>query len=266
MRAAVTGARLADDLRGLGLLPGATVMVHTRMSALGWVIGGSGTVVQALLDVLGPEGTLVAYASWAEHVYHAEDWPLEHREAYLRDPPVFDLATGVVDRDYGRVPERVRTWPGAVRSSHPEASVVAVGARAAWICSPHPDDDGYGAGSPFARLVEAGGQVLMLGAPLDTVTLLHHAEAIARVPSKRRVTFTVRLPDGDRTYTDIDTSSGAFPYESLGLEEDEFAVISRAALDAGVGVSGEVGSASCVLFPAGSLVEFAVGWMEARFA
>ena len=176
MRAAVTGARLADDLRGLGLLPGATVMVHTRMSALGWVIGGSGTVVKALLDVLGPEGTLVAYASWAEHVYHAEDWPAEHREAYLRDPPVFDLATGEVDRDYGRIPERVRTWPGAVRSSHPEASVVAVGARASWICTPHPDDDGYGAGSPFARLVAvatrrkntcepSGETVKFLGAP-----------------------------------------------------------------------------------------------------
>jgi aminoglycoside 3-N-acetyltransferase len=262
---AITGARIAEDLRGLGVRPGATLMVHTRMSALGWVIGGSGTVVQALLDVLGPDGTLVAYASWAEHVYHAEDWPPEHREAYLRDPPVFDVATGEVDPDYGRIPERVRTWPGAVRSSHPEASVVAVGARAAWLCAPHPEDDGYGAGSPFARLVEAGGHVLMLGAPLDTVTLLHHAEAIARVPSKRRVTFVVRLPDGDRTYTDIDTSRGAFPYESLGLEQDEFAAIAGAALEAGVGARGVVGSGECVLFPAAELVEFAVGWMEARF-
>ena len=49
----------------------------------------------------------------------------------------------------------------------------------------HPDDDGYGARSPFARLVEADGQVLMLGAPLDTVTLLHHAEAVARGADKR---------------------------------------------------------------------------------
>ena len=52
-------------------------MVHTRMSALGRVIGGIRAVVRALLDVLGPRGTLVAYASWADHVYHAEDWPAE---------------------------------------------------------------------------------------------------------------------------------------------------------------------------------------------
>src|SRR5919205_2980129 len=86
---AVTRSRLAHDLRALGVRSGAVLMVHTRMSALGWVVGGSETVVRALLDALGPEGTLMAYASWAEHVYHAEDWPAEHRAAYIAEPPVF---------------------------------------------------------------------------------------------------------------------------------------------------------------------------------
>ena len=106
---AVSGARLAADLRALGVRPGGVLMVHTRMSALGWVIGGSETVVRAVLDVLGPDGTLVAYASWQEHVYHAEDWPAEHRQAYLAAPPAFDPVTGEVHSDLGRIPERVRT-------------------------------------------------------------------------------------------------------------------------------------------------------------
>jgi aminoglycoside 3-N-acetyltransferase len=267
---AVNGARLARDLRRLGVRPGGVLMVHTRMSALGWVVGGSETVVRAILDVLGPDGTLAAYASWQEHVYHAEDWPAEHRDAYVADPPAFDPATGEVDREYGRIPERVRTWPGALRSAHPEASVAAVGARAAWLTAEHPEDDGYGPRSPFARLVEADGQVLMLGAPLDTVTLLHHAEAMARVAGKRTVTYRVALAgDGglrERTYTDIDTSRGAFPYDRLGLEEDEFAVIAGAALDAGIGVRGTVGDADAHLFPAPALTAFAIAWMEERFA
>jgi aminoglycoside 3-N-acetyltransferase len=238
-------------------------MVHTRMSALGWVVGGSETVVRALLDALGPEGTLMAYASWADHVYTLEDRPEEYREAYLAEPPRWDPATGEVDPDYGRIPERVRTWPGTVRSVHPEASVVAIGSRAEWLVAPH--EDGYGAGSPFARLVEAGGQVLMLGAPLNTVTLLHHAEAIAPVEGKRTVTYEIALADGSvRSLTDIDTSRGAYDYESLGLEADEFEVISRTALDAGIGLRGVVGAARCVLFPARELVEFAVAWIEAR--
>ena len=197
---AVARPRLAADLRRLGVREGGVLMVHTRMSALGWVVGGSETVVRALLDALGPEGTLAAYASWEDHVYVPEDRPAAHRDAYVADPPVFDPATAAVTPDYGRIPERLRTWPGARHSGHPEAGVVAVGARAGWLTRPHPDDDAYGAGTPFARLVEAGGQVLMLGAPLDTVTLLHHAEAIARAAPKRRVTSACASPvrDGAR--------------------------------------------------------------------
>jgi aminoglycoside 3-N-acetyltransferase len=258
-------------LRRLGVMLGGVLMVHTRMSALGWVVGGSETVVRTLLEALGPDGTLMAYASWAEHVYHPADWPADRREAYVAEPPVFHPATGEVDPTYGRIPERVRTWPGALRSSHPEAGVVAVGARAAWLVGGHPADDGYGADSPFARLVDAGGQVLMLGAPLDTATLLHHAEAIARVPQKRRVTYRVRVAgDGrveDRSFTDIDTSAGAYPYETLelGQEADAFAVIAREALAAGAGVRGRVGEADCHLFDAPALVAFATRWLEERF-
>ena len=267
-RQAIGRARLGDELRRLGLREGASVMLHTRMSSLGWVVGGSETVVRALLDVLGPDGTLMAYASWEGHVYDAGDWPPEHRAAYLAEPPVFDPATAAVDPDYGRIPERVRTWPGARHSGHPEAGVVAIGARADWLCQPH-DDDGYGARSPFARLVQARGQVLMLGAPLDTVTLLHHAEAIANVPSKRTATYRIPVArDGEvveRDYTDILTGPpGALEYERLGFEEDEFAVIAREALAAGTGVRGRVGQAECHLFAADDLTRFAVSWMEER--
>jgi aminoglycoside 3-N-acetyltransferase len=268
---AVGRARLREDLARLGLREGAIAMVHTRMSALGRVVGGSEAVVRALLDVLGAQGTLVAYASWEEHVYGLEDLPAEHRDAYRADPPVFHPATAAVDPGYGRIPERVRTWPGARHSGHPEAGVVAVGARADWLCATHPDDDGYGSNSPFARLVEARGQVLMLGAPLDTVTLLHHAEAIARVAGTRRVTFAVAELDEhgevvERTYTDILTGpAGALPYERLGLDEDAFAVIARDALAAGAGVRGRVGQAACHLFDAADLTGFAVAWLRARF-
>ena len=266
---AVSRSRLVADLRALGPLEGAAVLVHTRMSALGWVVGGSGTVVSALLEALGPEGTLLAYPSWQEHVYHAGEWPAEHRAAYLAEPPVYDPATAEAARDHGRIPERVRTWPGARASVHPEASVAAAGRLARQLTDNHPQADGYGPDSPFGRLVAAGGQVLMLGASLDTLTLLHHAEAIATAPGKQTVTFEIPVADGGRverrTYTDIDTSRGAYPYERLGLGVDEFAVFARAALEAGIGVTGKVGAATCHLFPAPELVAFGVDWIDARF-
>jgi len=196
---AISRSQLEAGLRALGLREGSVVLVHARMSALGWVVGGSGAVVSALLEALGPDGTLMAYASWQEHVYHASEWPEEHRAAYVAEPPVFDPATAEAARDHGRIPERVRTWPGAERSVHPEASMVAVGRLARTLTAHHPQQDAYGPDSPLGRLVAAGGDVLMLGAPLETLTILHHAEAIASPPGKRTVTFEipVRTADGD---------------------------------------------------------------------
>ena len=267
---ALTRSRLAGELRALGVREGGILMVHTRMSALGWVVGAAETVVHALRDVLGPDGTLMAYVSWEDHVYHEEDWPAEHRDAYRAEPPVFDLLVSESSRDHGRVPERIRTWPGAHRSFHPEASVVAIGARAAWLTADHPQDEGYGATSPFARLCEARGQVLLLGAPLETLTILHHAEGIADVPDKRLVCFRVLVSeDGavtEREYTDIDTSRGAVPYEQLDLGgKEDFEVIGSEALAAGIGLRGTVGPATCHLFDAAPLVAFGARWIEERF-
>src|SRR4029078_4093207 len=49
-------------------------------------------------------------------------------------------------------------------------------------------------GTPYARVIQRGGQVVLLGAPLDTITLVHHAEAIARVDGQRRAEWHVPGP------------------------------------------------------------------------
>ena len=62
----VTKTRLIGDLRELGVLPGAIVMLHASVKAIGWVVGGPDTVIHALLDLLAPDGTLMMYISWEE--------------------------------------------------------------------------------------------------------------------------------------------------------------------------------------------------------
>jgi aminoglycoside 3-N-acetyltransferase len=243
-------------------------MVHTRMRALGWVIGGPDAVVAALLETVGSDGTIMAYAGWDQDPYHLPEWPSAVAEAALAELPAFDPAVSEANRDHGRIPERMRTWPGAVRGSHPEASMVAIGTKAAWLVHPHPFDDPHAEGTPFSRLREAGGAVLLLGAPLEAITLLHHAEALAESPRKRRATY--RMPiivEGAtvwRTFHDIDTAEGAFAYETV-VEGDAFEAIALDALRAGVGVEGPVGASTSYLFDAERLTRFAIAWLEARF-
>jgi aminoglycoside 3-N-acetyltransferase len=266
----VTRSRLAQDLETLGLRPGGATMVHCRMSALGHVVGGAESVVHALLDALGPAGTLVAYTGWQDAPPDDLDaLGDEARRTYLEEHPAYDPRVALSSRDHGRVPEALRTWPGSRHSGHPEAGVAAIGPLAEEITTEHSYDDAYGAGTPYARLVEFGGQVAMLGAPLDTVTLVHHAEAVAEVPGKRRVSYLYPvLEDGERvwrTFSDIDTSEGVLPYERVIGEEDYIRHIARSALEAGIGTSRPVGQAIAYLFEARGLVEHAVGWIERNF-
>jgi aminoglycoside 3-N-acetyltransferase len=149
--------------------------------------------------------------------------------------------------------------------------VAAVGSLAGALTASHPYDDAYGPGTPYARLVELGGRVLMLGAPLGTATLVHHAEAVAEVPGKRRVSYGMPVLVGDpgervwRTFSDIDTGEGALPYWRVLGGEDYIGHIARSALAAGVGTSGPVGEATVHLFGARELLGHAVGWIERSF-
>ena len=228
-------------------------------------------MVRALIDTLGPDGTLMAYTGWQdEPPENLESLAPEERRAYVEEHPAYDPRVALARREHGRIPEALRTWPGALHSGHPEAGVAAVGPLAEPLTTEHPEDDAYGSGTPYARLVELGGQVAMLGAPLETVTLLHHAEAIADVPGKRRVSYEMPMMVGRKrvwqTFSDINTEKGALPYENVLGEEDYIEHIARSALAAEAGSSGSVGEATAYIFDARRLVDHAVRWIEQNFA
>jgi aminoglycoside 3-N-acetyltransferase len=267
----ITRSDLVGELKRIGVEAGQVLMLHGSLSSLGNVIGGADSVVLALQQVLGEDGTLIALASW-DNAPPDDDsgWSEEFREAYLRDPPAFDPVVSACARYVGRLPERLRTWPGAIRSAHPEASFVALGGSARWLTQDQPTDHPYGPGSPLAKVLEADGSILMLGAPLESITMLHHAEELADLPNKRSVHYSapVKTPTSIewQEIHDINTSTGAFFYEPVVGGRDAFEVIAEEALASGIGRARLIGESRSVLFPARDLVAFAVEWLEARFA
>ncbi|MCX7394993.1 MAG: AAC(3) family N-acetyltransferase [Planctomycetales bacterium] len=52
-------ADLIDRFRRIGLTSGQGVLVHSALLTVGNVNGGASTVVEALLEILGSDGTLV---------------------------------------------------------------------------------------------------------------------------------------------------------------------------------------------------------------
>ncbi len=258
---AIAPSRLRADLAALGLGAGDTVMLHASMRAIGPVMGGPTTVVEALLATLGPTGTLMTYVGWQDLPDFLDGLPPDERAAYEREYPPFDPATARAVRDHGILAEVVRTWPGAVRGLNPEASMVAIGAAADELTRDHPRDYGYGPGSPLARLVERGGRVLLLGALLDTITLLHYAESVARLQSKRTVRYRYpALMEGRRVWIAVEDFDTGEPHAAYSFEQ-----IAHEYLAAGRGETGTVGRATAYLFDAADLTAFAVAWLEGRF-
>ena len=146
--------------------------------------------------------------------------------------------------------------------------MAAVGSKAPWLTADHPLQYGYGRGSPFAKLIEARGEVLLLGAPPDTVTLLHHAEHVARVPNKRVARYRQPvLRDGVCRWIEVeefDTSSGIREWRKE--DGNYFRAIVEDYLRLGHGARGTVGAATAYLLDAEGLNDHAVTWLEREFA
>ena len=246
---------LAADLEALGLGRGDAVLVHAAIRSVGPILGGADMIVSALTDVVGPEGTILGYTDWQGE----DDWMRD--PSFRDDLPPFDPDSSRATRDNGFFPEMLRTTPGALRSANPGASMAALGGRAEWFTSDHSLDYGYGPHSPLGKLVEAGGKTLLLGTPLDKMTLLHHAEHLADFSPKRiRRYETPILVEGKtvwRWFEEFDTS-----HSPDGLSEDYFIEVIEDFLATGQGRRGTVGAAPCVLVEAKPMVDFAVAWLE----
>lgn len=254
-----TRAALVEHLAALGLVPGDAVLVHAGLRAVGPILGGPDTLIDALRDAVGPEGTILGYCDW-----NYDDRDLADKAMRPHVPP-FDPARSRATRDNGAFPELLRTTPGAFRSGNPGASFAALGGKAEWFTADHALDYGYGPASPLGKLVAAGGKSLMLGAPLDTMTLLHHAEHLADIPGKcvRRYQSPI-LVDGQTVWRDFEEFDTAGPVVA-GLADDYFEDVVKDFLATGEGQRGLVGRAPSVLVDAPAMVAFAVRWLEARF-
>ena len=138
------------------------VLLHSSRSRVGFVAGGRQAIVQALLDVVGEQGTLVVPthtsdntdpATWQHPPVPESWWPVIREQS-----PGFDPARTPASRWMGILPETIRTWPGAVRSDHPQVSFAAIGAQAEAVTQGHRRDDALGDSSPLGAVYRLDGQ------------------------------------------------------------------------------------------------------------
>ena len=253
----VTEQSLVADLRALGLRTGMTVLVHSSLSSLGWVSGGSTAVIRALLAVVGADGTVVmpAHSAGSDPAgWENPPVPRAWWDTIRATWPPFDPAT-TPTRAIGVIPEQFRTWPGVVRSHHATGSFAACGPLAKRITAEQRLEDPCGERSPLAVIYDLRGWILLLGVGHRRNTTLHLAERRALGAGQEQVRGgAALLVDGVRQWVsfrepDLDESD----FEQVGSAFERQDKSTRKDL---------VGNARCTLLRAQSLVDFAVPWFR----
>ena len=188
----VTTAAIVQGLERLGLRPPCHLMVHASLSKFGQVADGATTVVAALRETAGADGAAII-PSFRDAI-RSEHYALQQ----CRSNCPQTLCTSH-ERGYtGAIGEAVRQQPDAVRSCHPTHSWVGIGAGAAGLLDGHHvSRTPCGTESPYFRLMEQSGTILLLGVGVNSITNVHAVEDARNVP----YLSAIDPPNRHATYT-----------------------------------------------------------------
>jgi aminoglycoside 3-N-acetyltransferase len=246
----VSSEDIFRDLTQLGLQKGDSVIVHSSLKSMGWVIGAEVALIQALVQVVGPKGHIVMPAQTG----HLGD------PALWENPPVpsawvskIKATMPAFDKDrtptyhMGRVAELFRTWPGVIRSNHPHASFCAWGKDASTLMADHALTSAFGKKSPLNKMLKKPFKILLIGVDYDVCTALHYAEALQPDPPLEKKTMTI-LENNERKIIevmDVEYSTKYFKKIGHGFEKEHRAR------------KGLVGHASSRLVELSALIDYA---------
>lgn len=255
--APVTTREVLIALANLGVREGDVLVVHSSLSAIGWVVGGPQAVLAALLTAVGSTGT-VTMPAHSGGLSEPSNWenppvPREWWDTIRAEMPPFDAHLTPL-REMGVVAEAFHRMPGTLRSNHPTVSHLARGPLAETITKDHRLEYGLGDGSPLTHLYEANAKVVLIGVDHDNNTSLHLAENRANWPSR-----TVRhqgspiIRDGRRQWV---------TYEELDPDTDDFIDVGRAHAAAYEERVVALGAGFVRCIDMRSLVDFATTWFS----
>lgn len=248
---------IMEALEKAGVKKGQSIMVHTSLGSLGFVCGGPQIVIEALLESVGKEGTIMMPTqSWKnldpEMGVHWEE-PKEWWQIIRDNWPAYNKDITPTNT-MGAVAEMFRKWPGSLRSDHPARSVAAWGKNAKYLTENHDLSNIFGEGSPIAKLYELDGYVLQIGVGYDKNTSIHLADVRAEYPSKHMETdCSAIMENGQRVWK---------TYETLYVDGEDFVDIGKAFEEECKVTKVQLGNGIITMMKQRDIVDFAVKWIE----
>lgn len=244
-------------LKQVGVQSGQAIMVHTSLSSLGFVCGGAQMVIEALIESVGEEGTIMMPTqSWKnldpEAGVHWEE-PKEWWQTIRDNWPAYDKDITPTNT-MGAVAEMFRKWPGTKRSDHPARSVAAWGKQAEYLTRNHDLSNIFGEDSPVGKLYALDGYVLLIGVDYDKNTSIHLADVRADYPSKHMTKESSAIMENDNRVWKT--------YETLYVDGEDFCDIGKAFEKECRVEKVMLGNGTLTFMKQRELVDFAVRWIE----
>ncbi len=212
----VTRNQVIEALQDVGVVPGDGLLIHSALHFLGRPLGGIDIYYQALRAVLdkNPQpGASLQQGTLAVPTFNF---------AFARGEPYDPQRTP--SAGMGAFSEYIRQLPQAQRTSHPMQSLAVIGRHAADLAR-RDTLSAFDPGSAFERMLELDFKLLLLGADIQAVAMLHYCEQRAGVPYRYWKGFTgqVNTSQGWQTRTyrmfvrrmDIDPKIELYPVQAL---------------------------------------------------
>ena len=160
--------KIKHDLTQIGVCSGDLVMVHASLKKVGPIDGGANSIIQSILETIGSTGTMLMVLGSPEDIE-------------------FDYMNSPADPDMGTLAECFRVYPKSIVNDHPAARFCANGSLASQLLNSTAFHDYYGKDSVLEKFTHNKGKVLRLHPDIDTTTLTHYAEYLAKVSPKKQV-------------------------------------------------------------------------------
>lgn len=171
---------IINTLHEIGVKKGSLIFMHSSLSDMGHVPGGADTIINALLETIGPKGTLImpAFASSSRiqsPVIH-DGLNKEPHIAFPYDPNKSSSGDGKISDVFWR-------RKGVLRSRQPTHSIAAYGYLAEYMVEGHDETKSPNyMGGPWSKILQNDGVFLFWGVDFNCMTFLHAMEDWLNMP------------------------------------------------------------------------------------
>lgn len=188
---------IINIMQEMGMKSGSVICIHSSMKEFYNYKGTAEELIQGILDVITPEGTLLMPAFPVKEIARKPNYIFSK-----------DDKTGA-----GYLAEVFRKFPGVYRSINVQHSVCAIGKHAEWLTKDHHKcHDCWDVDSPWQRMIQLNAIVFNFGLPRSYMGTFHHCvESVLQYEHPYWAQFfTV-----EKEYSYYDEDSIVKPYKTI---------------------------------------------------